>query len=195
MISVITTRYDNSGGLAEFATATGSGATWLSYGISHYGAADAFRVSETTGFSTDWFDMSRHTARSASVGDKTKSPEQVAFEKRKARLVNAVNAMRVSSPNWDGTQTRVNEASAQSAKKFLECLPGNAILPRVAPDGEGDVMFVWDAPGQSNCIVTVEKRLLHLACGLGTAGVKHVNEQRFLGVQVPQSILKHIPTK
>jgi hypothetical protein len=190
----ITTRFSNSGGSAEFAAAPGSGTTWVSYGLFD-AVADAFGAANTAGFSADWLDMSRHTAMTAEIGEKTKSPEQVAFEKRKARLISAVSAMREASPNWQGTQTRVNESSAQSAKKFLECLPGNAILPRLAPDGEGDIMFVWETPGQRNCVVTVEKRSLHVACGIGTPEVEQVDAQRFLGVRIPRSILKHIPTK
>jgi hypothetical protein len=130
------------------------------------------------------------------ISEKTKSPEQIAFEKRKARLVDAVRAMRKSAPNWYAlTSMRVNDLSAQSAEKFLECLPGNALLPRVAPDGEGDIMFVWGDPGQPNCVVTVEKRALHLARGLGTPNVQHVDGRRFLGVQIPRPILERIPSK
>jgi len=183
---------NNSGGPAEFEAVPGSGSMWLSCGTSDIFAGAA---AATAGILTAWFDASLHTAMSATISEKTKSPEQIAFEKGKERLIGAVNRMRSSSPNWRGAQTRVSEESAQSAKKFLDCLPGNAILPRVAPDGEGDIMFVWDAPGHPNCVVTVEKHSLHLASGLGTPEAMHVDDKRFLGVQIPRSILKHIPLR
>jgi hypothetical protein len=126
--------------------------------------------------------------------EQTKSSEQVAFENRKARLISVVNSMKTSAPNWYGGSTTVNETSASSAEKFIKSLPGNALLPRVAPDGEGDIMFVWDGPND-NCIVTVEKRTLHLVSKLGTPEVQHVPSQQFLGFQIPPAILAHIPTK
>lgn len=129
------------------------------------------------------------------ISSSTKSPEQSRFEVKKARLIDAVRAMKKSAPNWSGSPTRVNDVSALSAEKFLDCLPGNTPLPRVAPDGEGDIMFVWDEPGKPKCVLTVERRSLHLACGLGTAGVKHIDDQRFLGVRIPQPILENLPSK
>jgi hypothetical protein len=127
------------------------------------------------------------------ISESTKSPEQIAFEKRKARLIAAVNVMKQSAPNWSGSAASVNDLSAQNAEKFLQALPGNALLPRVAPDGEGDIMFVWDGP--QTCVVTVEKRALHLACQLGTPQEQHIAQQRFLGVRIPTAILDLIPSK
>jgi hypothetical protein len=130
----------------------------------------------------------------SSAREQTKSSEQIAFENRKARLISIVNSMKTSAPNWYGDVTTVNETSASSAEKFIRCLPGNALLPRVAPDGEGDVMFVWDEPNDK-CVVTVERRTLHLVCKLGTPDVQQIPSQQFLGLQIPPAILAHIPTK
>jgi hypothetical protein len=185
------TRYSNSGGLIEVVGISDSG----SYACVTY--AGSYSISggvAETGFANIRIDKFQQTATPTELlSDKTKSPEQVEFENRKARLIDTVTAMRNSAPNWSGATARVRESSAQSAKKFLECLPGNALLPRVAPDGEGDVMFVWD--GQQSCVVTVEKRDLHLACGLGTPNAQHVDAQRFLGVKIPKSILDRIPRR
>jgi hypothetical protein len=132
-----------------------------------------------------------------SAGDDSlpaKSPEQTAFEQRKLRLINAVRRMKVSAPNWSGYDSAVRETSAESAEKFLNCLPGNSVLPKVAPDGEGDVMFVWDDPAKS-CIVIVEPRMLHLVSRPGTSDVKQVRSQQFLGVSLPPTIQQYIPSK
>ncbi|HLZ03426.1 MAG TPA: hypothetical protein VKR55_14905 [Bradyrhizobium sp.] len=185
--------YRNSGGITEITgTPDSGGVFWVTYALSVYAG-----VAEMTGYSNFAVGQFQQTAAPVDpVGDKTKSSEQVEFEKRKARLIDAVTAMKSSAPNWSGRGTRVSEASAQSAKKFLECLPGNARLPRVAPDGEGDVMFVWDnLPGGQSCVVTVEKRDLHLACGLGTPEAQHVDAQRFLGLKIPKAIFDRIPSK
>jgi hypothetical protein len=153
----------------------------LYHGMAATGSAGTYRIAT---FATE---------TPGTISENTKSPEQIAFEKRKARLITAVNTMKRSAPNWYGSSTSVNDLSAQSAEKFLRCLPGNAVLPRVAPDGEGDIMFVWDGP--QSCVVTVERRALHLACKLGTPDAKHVDARRFLGVRIPAAILEHIPSK
>jgi hypothetical protein len=186
--------YRNSGGSMEIDGSPGSGGySWITYA---YPASIYGGVADITGFEDVFLGGFKQTAVPVEPNsDETKSPQQIEFEKRKARLIDAVTAMRTSAPNWSGIDTRVRDSSSQSAKKFLECLPGNAILPRVAPDGEGDVMFVWELPGQQNCVVTVENRRLHLASDLGTPNARHVDAQRFLGVRIPKPILDRIPTR
>jgi hypothetical protein len=130
---------------------------------------------------------------SNSAGAKSKA--QLEFEDRRSRLIAAISEMKISAPNWTGDFSIVRIESAVSAISFLGCLPGDAILPRVAPDGEGDVIFVWDDPDSGNRIVTVEKRLLHLATQLGTDAELHIGPLQFLGFSIPPSILQHIPRK
>jgi hypothetical protein len=174
----------SSGGTVYQAASSGftMGLPALQYGMSVTGSA------ETYGFATS-------AKTPGTISEKTKSAEQLAYENRKARLIDAVNIMKRSAPNWSGASTRINDLSAQSAERFLRCLPGDAVLPRVAPDGEGDVMFVWDSQNQQSCIVTVEQRALHLACQLGTSQEQHIAQQRFLGVRIPTAILDRIPSK
>ncbi len=196
----------NSGAPAVVAGVPSSG-TWTDFlTLGSFHIADAFPSfyvetlgpygPSATGFSGMHFPIkyAAESTPSSSAREPTKSDEQVAFEKRKARLIAAVNNMKVSAPNWYGGSATVNDNSASSAEKFIRSLPGNALLPRVAPDGEGDIMFVWDGPNE-NCIVTVERRTLHLVCKLGTPEVQHIPSQRFLGFQIPPAILAHIPTK
>jgi hypothetical protein len=119
------------------------------------------------------------------------SPEEAAFESRRAKLIAAVTSMRESAPDWYAGGAKVSEESASTAEKFLRCLPARSILPKVAADGEGDVMFVWEDGGVS-CIVTVEPKILHLVSNPGGRG-QQIDEQRFLGVEIPPTILRHIP--
>jgi hypothetical protein len=182
----------NSGDPTQVVGIPGSGGgayTWTTIGLPALGNFLSFQYyygMQATGFETPY-------ATPGPISERTKSAEQIAYETRKARLIAAVEAMKRSAPNWSGSASTVNNLSAQSAEKFLNCLPGNAVLPRVAPDGEGDVMFVWDGP--QSCVVTVEKRALHLACRLGTPQMMQLDARRFLGVQIPAAILEHIPSK
>jgi hypothetical protein len=176
----------SSSGGAVYEAAGGGftvGLSGLQYGMTVTGSAGAYGLATYA------------TKTPGTISEKTKSAEQLAYENRKARLIDAVNVMKRSAPNWSGSSTRISDLSAQSAERFLRCLPGDAVLPRVAPDGEGDVMFVWDGQNQQSCVVTVEQHALHLACQLGTPQEQHIAEQRFLGVRIPTAILERIPSK
>jgi hypothetical protein len=150
--------------------------------VEDYGATPRYASSRATGTPTVSDDSS------------TKSNEQVAFEKRRSRLISAVNRMKRHAVNWSGADTCVREESADTAIQFLRYLPGDAILPQVAPDGEGDIMFVWDYQN-GNCIVTVERHLLHLVSKPGTSDEKHIGPQQFLGFTIPTAIELRIPRK
>jgi hypothetical protein len=175
---------------------TGSGTTRgysgefvLANGVSNY-RSDVLG----TGFSVRYESPALGTP-SVSDDASTKSTEQIRFEERRSRLISIVDGMKRSAPNWSGLATVVREDSANNAVQFLRCLPGDAILPRVAPDGEGDVMFVWDGSQTDNCVVTVEKQLLHLVSKPGTPDVQQVGPQQFLGFSIPSSIQSLIPRK
>jgi hypothetical protein len=179
-------------------TTTGSG-SWMSSGADSFVFGDGafYHCLAGTGSSFDVFQMTNFATGTPprTISEKTKSLEQVEFETRKARLMAVVDGMRTSAPNWNGSLAVVNDVSAQSAQKFLRCLPGNAILPQVAPDGEGDIMFVWDGPTTPSCVVVVEKNALHLVSGIGTPEARQIDQQRFLGVRIPPIILDQIPSK
>jgi hypothetical protein len=139
--------------------------------------------------------ISRASGTAGNVATKSeKSPEQDAFEKHRARLIAAVASMKETAPNWYSANAKVSEGSASTAEKFLRCLPFGSALPKVAADGEGDIMFVWEGPSV-NCIVTVEPKTLHLVSNPGSKGVQQIDAQKFLGVQIPPTILRHIPSK
>ena len=131
------------------------------------------------------------TASQAAVTNRP-SAEDVAFENHREKLIAAVTSMKESSPDWYALGTKVSEESALTAEKFLRCLPTRVVLPKVAADGEGDIMFVWEDAGVS-CIVTVEPKMLHLVSNPGSRAARQIDEQRFLGVQIPPTILRHIP--
>jgi len=116
------------------------------------------------------------------------------FEAHRSRLISALRRMKETAPTWSGRAANVSAGSALTAEQFLFSLPSSVALPKVAPDGEGDVMFVWDAPGRE-CVVTVEPKLLHLVSKPGDPRGVQINSQRFLGIQIPPSIMRHLPHK
>jgi hypothetical protein len=122
------------------------------------------------------------------------SSEQFDYLDRKARLRAVIDSMVEAAPSWSGEPCTVSNDSAQTAQAFLYLLTSNRELPKVAPDGEGDVLLVWEPP-QGNCIVTVEPNLLHMVDRPGTPHVEHIDDQRFFGDRIPLSILHAIPMR
>lgn len=157
--------------------------------------AGAFLNLGTSGFAVTYspVSMAAGTAHQAPLKHRP-SPEETVFENHREKLIAAIARMKESAPNWSGSDTKVSEESASTAEKFLRCLPVGSALPKVAADGEGDVMFVWEGPSVS-CVVTVEPKTLHLVSKPGSKLVQQIDGQKFLGVQIPPTILRHIPSK
>jgi hypothetical protein len=187
----------NSGGPPDVNWANGSGmmlgdlwaasiANAFAAAYSRFGTSGSFGLYET---------VSRASGTAGAMPKETRqSPDEIAFESHRSRLIAAVSSMKAAAPNWYGTDAKVSEESASTAEKFLRCLPFGSALPKVAADGEGDVMFVWEGPGIS-CVVTVEPKTLHLVSRPGSKTVQQIDGQKFLGVQIPPTILRHIPSK
>lgn len=122
------------------------------------------------------------------------SSESLEYEDRKVRLQTIIEQMVVEAPSWDGEPATISNEAAETALRFLKALPSNRELPKVAPDGEGDVLFVWEPP-HGNCIVTVQGGLLHMVDRPSTVNSEHIDGQRFAGYRIPISILHAIPMK
>jgi hypothetical protein len=122
------------------------------------------------------------------------SSASLEYEDRKARLEALIIRMITEAPSWDGKPTRISVQTALTAIRFLKVLPPDRELPKVAPDGEGDLLFVWEPPN-GNCIVTVEGNLLHMVDQPGTQHVQHVDLKEFVSRRIPVSILHAIPFK
>jgi hypothetical protein len=122
------------------------------------------------------------------------SSELLDYEDRKARLLSLIDEMESGGPSWDGEPANVSEAAASTARRFLKSLPTDRELPKICPDGEGDLLFVWEPP-IGNCIVTVQDNMLHMVEQPGTQSVEHIDNQEFLGRRIPVSILPAIPKR
>src|SRR5690242_18583766 len=89
------------------------------------------------------------------------------YDERKQQLRDIIWSMVPEAPSWDSEPVTVTAKSAETAERFLRRLPPNRELPKVAPDGEGNLFFVWEPP-HGNCIITVEPDQLHMVDQPGT---------------------------
>jgi hypothetical protein len=122
------------------------------------------------------------------------SSEILEYEDRKVQLQTIIDELAREAPSWDAEPVTVDVNVVATAQRFLRALPTNRELPQVAPDGEGDLLFVWETP-HGNCILTVQNDVLHLVDNPGTQYAEHIDAQQFVGRRIPVSILHAIPTR
>jgi hypothetical protein len=65
------------------------------------------------------------------------------------------------------SETRIDDASLYASRRFLSSLPVAFPLPRIAPDGDGGVMFVWNTNSKTT-IMVIEGSVFHLVKNAGT---------------------------
>jgi hypothetical protein len=127
--------------------------------------------------------------------DQDTSAETLAVQNRKAQLLAIISEYLGGAPAWDGGDAiAVSPGAVQTARRFISALPENRALPRVAPDGEGDVLLVWP-PDQGDCIVTVEPAHVHLVTNATTRASRHVDAVPFNGERIPFELLRYLPLR
>ena len=102
------------------------------------------------------------------------------------RLMSVIDALATRDD-----RSAVEASAAETAKRFLRGLSDNMVLPKVAPDGDGDVLLVWD-DGAPRLIVTVESARIHAAVNPGTSSSEHFDDIEF-GESIPNRIAKLVP--
>ena len=65
------------------------------------------------------------------------------------------------------SESRVDKESLYSARNFLLSLPETFPLPKIYPDGDGGIMFVWSTPTKST-IMVIEGIVFHLVKNAGS---------------------------
>jgi hypothetical protein len=90
---------------------------------------------------------------------------------------------------------RLTAETSRNAQLFLDLLPTDRELPKVAPDGDGGLYMAWERPGRPTVIVGVTGDRLFAVVNPGTAKSRHVPEARFDGSSIPGPILDVIPKR
>ncbi len=87
----------------------------------------------------------------------------------------------------------VSDETARAAQSFLDALPADRELPKVAPDGEGGLYMAWERIGEATVVIGVIGLLLYAVVGPGTPRSRHIPETAFDGTSIPMEILGEIP--
>ncbi len=90
---------------------------------------------------------------------------------------------------------RVSVETSRHARRFLEALPFDRQLPKIAPDGDGGLYMAWERKDEPTVVVGVTEDVLYAVVGPGTPESRHVPEVKFDGTSIPSAILSVIPKR
>jgi hypothetical protein len=117
------------------------------------------------------------------------------YEKRSA-LKELITGLTKEPFSWspdDGELVRLD--SSRTAQRFLDVLPPDRELPRVAPDGDGGLYMAWEKPDQPTVVVGIVDNAVYGVVAPGTPQSRHIPEEEFDGENVPPEILSAIPKR
>lgn len=87
---------------------------------------------------------------------------------------------------------RVTPETAEAAVAFIQALRSNMHLPKIAPDGDGGLMAVWEGESPPVALV-VDHWKMHLVTNAATARAEYFDDLPFDGVRLPKELLEFIP--
>ena len=87
----------------------------------------------------------------------------------------------------------INLKTCEYSVNFIRGLTEDFVLPKVSPDGEGDIMLVWGKPAR--LLVTVEGEVLHVIVHPASKSAKYLPPINFNGYEIPSEVAKLIPRR
>lgn len=106
-------------------------------------------------------------------------------------LLNILERFSVQEDPWSDDQPeKITRETFLAARSFLKQLPGDVRLPKISPDGEGSLVFLWE--GISPLLITMEDWRIHVVKGATTPGAEYIDDIPF-GDDIPDAVLRVLP--
>ena len=127
----------------------------------------------------------------------TPASEEVIDRERKRRaLIDLVWRFSVHGLSWTAeTTVKISADTAWAAVAFLQTLPGNAALPKIAPDGEGGLTMVWEQGRGESLLLVIDGWRIHLVLAAATPNAEYLDELPFDGEEIPPKVSAAIPRR
>jgi hypothetical protein len=118
------------------------------------------------------------------------------IERARSELLAAIKYLAQTPITWSEREPAVpiERLSAETAMAFIRCMPGDRAFPKLALDGEGGLMFVWDSQ-ERKAMITVDRAFLLLVTKPGEPASYHFNPLRFDGETIPSIIIESLPRR
>jgi hypothetical protein len=113
------------------------------------------------------------------------------IERTRTELVAAIKYIAKTPITWSEHEAAaVDTLSAETALAFVRQLPRDRAFPKIAPDGEGGIMLVWN-----KALITVSQSRLFLVANPGQPDSYHFQPLRFDGERIPAIVLEKLPPR
>ena len=118
------------------------------------------------------------------------------IERRRSELLSAIRYLVQSPITWSEREAPVpiDRVSAETALAFIRRIPADRAFPKLAPDGEGGLMFVWDSQ-ERKAMITVDRAFLLLVMDPGQPNSHHFTPLRFDGETIPAIVIEALPRR
>jgi hypothetical protein len=110
------------------------------------------------------------------------------LDREKARGLISTSLKRFATESYEGL--RITSETQTAAQGFISAIGETFDLPKVAPDGEGGLMLVWEA---ASVALVVDGWRLHLVVDAGTPHARYFDDLPFDGKNLPDEVLKVVP--
>jgi hypothetical protein len=141
-------------------------------------------------------DWETSSAALAVVPREAVTDEALSYKKTREALVALVYCFEIYGLSWKGEEAaKINPRTAVAAEMILRALPASKALPRIAPDGEGGLMMVWEGRGEP-FLLTIDNFRLHGVIAAATPQAEYIDDMPFDERQIiPRPILDAIPAR
>jgi len=118
-----------------------------------------------------------------------------AVERERAAAMALIRHLMVNPISWsDRSPVSIDPVSAETALAFIQRLPSDRALPKIAPDGDGSIALLWD-DGPHRALIAIDRVMLHLVREPGRPSSFHFSPMRFDGETIPPLILNDLPRR
>lgn len=165
---------------------------WL--GNSQYARSSQATVRRTDIAKREAIDLIATESIDASVLPGTLATEAVFAEsKQRDELTKLVHVLHVQGySNQAGRSLKISTSTMKSALSLISSLPYGTRLPKMSPDGEGGLIFVWDDPNRT-LLVVLDDSMIHLVSQPGTQHAQYQEDIYFDQERLPPELLAAIP--
>ena len=89
--------------------------------------------------------------------------------------------------------TRITQETRASANVLVSSLSQSKQLPKIAPDGDGSLMLLWENGNQS-VLLTVDGWKMHVVFSPATPAATYIENIPYDGVTLPSEVFAAIPS-
>ncbi|NMV41824.1 hypothetical protein [Ralstonia insidiosa] len=129
----------------------------------------------------------------APVVDQFPSPEFAKQSQEMSNLLVLIDQFASDGFSCVGERaSTISKETAQSARSLFSSVLPAGRLPKIAPDGEGGLIALWDST-TSPIVLVIDNWRLHLVKNAATPQAEYFDDLPFDGESVPQVVSESIP--